>query len=302
MDIFRKNKKKQQAATAPQQQINSHDAALMMTTSASTSFTDQLDQIAISAAEMENDATFVTDAEAELIAKQKQAKRGNTLSKSGIDALIDSDEEDAEIFNDQEESSDEGKDDSSHLHGTPTSHRSSISSSKIAPTASSPLSSSSKTNSKKLSMVDADVEQSRARLSSFQNEKSKSSNSGEYDAAADTDDNDDDEDDDVDDDDDDGESSPSREGAEGDEEKSNSDSAEDYTDDEDEGEDGYKPGGYHPVKVGEVYNQRYIRPLIWNALELCYCVGLLLTGYVSSFTATLSLKSLVGVTFLQYGW
>ena len=35
-----------------------------------------------------------------------------------------------------------------------------------------------------------------------------------------------------------------------------SDSAEDYTDDEDEGEDGYKPGGYHPVKVGEVYNQQ----------------------------------------------
>jgi hypothetical protein len=35
-----------------------------------------------------------------------------------------------------------------------------------------------------------------------------------------------------------------------------SDSAEDYTDDEDEGEDGYKVGGYHPVKVGEVYNQR----------------------------------------------
>lgn len=35
-----------------------------------------------------------------------------------------------------------------------------------------------------------------------------------------------------------------------------SDSAEDYTDDEDEGADGYKPGGYHPVKVGESYNQR----------------------------------------------
>ena len=35
-----------------------------------------------------------------------------------------------------------------------------------------------------------------------------------------------------------------------------SDSAEDYTDDEDEGEDGYKVGGYHPVKIGEVYNQR----------------------------------------------
>lgn len=35
-----------------------------------------------------------------------------------------------------------------------------------------------------------------------------------------------------------------------------SDSGEDYTDDEDEGEDGYRTGGYHPVKVGEVYNQR----------------------------------------------
>jgi hypothetical protein len=33
-------------------------------------------------------------------------------------------------------------------------------------------------------------------------------------------------------------------------------SSEDYTDDEDEGEDGYKPGGYHPVKLGEVYNER----------------------------------------------
>jgi len=35
-----------------------------------------------------------------------------------------------------------------------------------------------------------------------------------------------------------------------------SDSAEDYSDDDDEGEDGYKPGGYHPVRIGEVYNQR----------------------------------------------
>ena len=33
-------------------------------------------------------------------------------------------------------------------------------------------------------------------------------------------------------------------------------SAEDYSDDEDEGEDGYKPGGYHAVKISEVYNQR----------------------------------------------
>lgn len=46
---------------------------------------------------------------------------------------------------------------------------------------------------------------------------------------------------------------------ESDNDKSASDSAEDYTDDEDEGADGYKPGGYHPVSVGEIYNQRYVR-------------------------------------------
>ena len=53
----------------------------------------------------------------------------------------------------------------------------------------------------------------------------------------------------------------------------NSDSAEDYTDDEDEGEEGYKPGGYHPVKVGEVYNQRCVRACVllfdpWVLLDL----------------------------------
>ena len=43
-----------------------------------------------------------------------------------------------------------------------------------------------------------------------------------------------------------------------------SESAEDYTDDEDEGEEGYRPGGYHPVKVGEAYNQRLVLlPLLW---------------------------------------
>jgi hypothetical protein len=41
-----------------------------------------------------------------------------------------------------------------------------------------------------------------------------------------------------------------------------SDSAEDYTDDEDEGEDGYKAGGYHPVSIGEVYNQRCVLLLV----------------------------------------
>lgn len=53
-----------------------------------------------------------------------------------------------------------------------------------------------------------------------------------------------------------------------------SDSAEDYTDDEDEGDDGYKPGGYHPVKVGEVYNQRYvvIKKLGWGHFSTVWMV------------------------------
>lgn len=41
-----------------------------------------------------------------------------------------------------------------------------------------------------------------------------------------------------------------------DDDDKSSDSGEDYTDDEDEGESGYKPGGYHPVQVGDVFNQK----------------------------------------------
>ena len=76
--------------------------------------------------------------------------------------------------------------------------------------------------------------------------------------------NDDDEDDDDEDDDDEG-SDKSGEG---------SDSGSDYTDDENEGEAGYKPGGYHPVKVGEVYNQRYvvIKKLGWGHFSTVWMV------------------------------
>jgi hypothetical protein len=42
-----------------------------------------------------------------------------------------------------------------------------------------------------------------------------------------------------------------------DDKSSNSERGEDYSDDEvEEEEDGDKPGVYHPVKVGQVYNQR----------------------------------------------
>jgi len=57
-------------------------------------------------------------------------------------------------------------------------------------------------------------------------------------------------------------------------EKNGSDSGEDYTDDEDEGEDGYKTGGYHRVKIGEVYNQRYvvIKKLGWGHFSTVWMV------------------------------
>ena len=52
--------------------------------------------------------------------------------------------------------------------------------------------------------------------------------------------------------------SHSQEGEDDEEKKSDHSSGEDYSDDEDEGEEGYRPGGYHRVSVGEVYNQRYV--------------------------------------------
>ena len=33
--------------------------------------------------------------------------------------------------------------------------------------------------------------------------------------------------------------------------------SEDYSNDDDEGQDGYRPGGYHPVKIGDIFNERY---------------------------------------------
>lgn len=60
----------------------------------------------------------------------------------------------------------------------------------------------------------------------------------------------------------------------GDDDKS-SESGEDYTDDEDEGESGYKPGGYHPVNVGDVFNQgRYvvIKKLGWGHFSTVWMV------------------------------
>ena len=52
-------------------------------------------------------------------------------------------------------------------------------------------------------------------------------------------------------------------------------SDEDYSDDcADEGEEGYRPGGYHPVNVGERYNSRYtvIKKLGWGHFSTVWMV------------------------------
>ena len=56
---------------------------------------------------------------------------------------------------------------------------------------------------------------------------------------------------------------------EDDDKKSDHSSGEDYSDDEDEGEDGYRPGGYHRVSVGETYNQRYVVQGWCTVMDLC---------------------------------
>lgn len=119
----------------------------------------------------------------------------------GIDAIVDSDEDGAEIFDDENSEED-------NIESTPSSIRSTLS-----------------------QVVATNYQEVLGALEVGNVESSSSSSS--------------------DDDDDDDEDESTLE-----DEKTNS-SAEDYTDDEDEGEDGYKAGGYHPVKVGEVYNQRY---------------------------------------------
>jgi len=51
-------------------------------------------------------------------------------------------------------------------------------------------------------------------------------------------------------------------------------SSEDYSDDENEGQDGYKEGGYHPIKVGDIFNQRYIviKKLGWGHFSTVWMV------------------------------
>jgi len=54
---------------------------------------------------------------------------------------------------------------------------------------------------------------------------------------------------------------------------SESEDTQDFDEDEDEGKSGYKKGGYHPVRVGEVYNNNIvvIRKLGWGHFSTVWC-------------------------------
>jgi hypothetical protein len=280
MDLFRKHKKKQAVAAA----LGTKETPPVI----NTSYTDQLDQIAISIAEMETEAAYSDAASHEpplgdnnlFVDANENSRSSDKLStKSAIDALLDSDDDDAEIFNDLDGSSgDDIEDDvgASSLLGTPTSKRSTVSSSKAAPQpvsaltstsimAISPLSATSSVTSKNpKSSFHSDL------FDVLQNAMDVTIGSGKEDKAVErlnstTKEKLDGSDDELPDDEDESMSNLADEDNNDDpdnDEKTNSDSAEDYSDDEDEGEDGYKPGGYHSVKIGEIYNQRY-------AMDVC---------------------------------
>ena len=391
MDIFRlKSKKKQQAAAAAA--ATSTNAS---TKSTSTSATDQLDQIAISTAEMETDATYALDVSISgSIDSNKHSNQQHPFTsvspksttkashdtntsaetsepvkrssiKSGIDALLDSDDDEytnADIFNDGDNSS--GEDDNittsseqqqhnnnnTNNFGTPNSRRSTLSiKSKTShgpsnvnippppmstPTSNimaiSPLSATSTaSSSKKLfhhdildalstAMQDVTTAATMTTVLSSPNNNNDSNNSSsrkQQSALGMTDQEDDDDDDDdkessyqrsnnEDDDDDNDEIDNTGENDDNndDDKSNNSESAEDYSDDEDEGEDGYKAGGYHPVKVGEVYNQRYEDPfgeLLMFGLRIGAIHDSLLTYAFCGFSSLWSMLPMLSIPGIQ---
>jgi hypothetical protein len=76
-------------------------------------------------------------------------------------------------------------------------------------------------------------------------------------------------------------------------------SNEDYTDDGDEDLESYRPGGYHPVQIGDVYNKRYlvVQKLGWGHFStvsnfsflslLCQSLDSGLNSHLSLFGASL---------------
>jgi hypothetical protein len=167
--------------------------------------------------------------------KQNEPSHEEAMMLS-IDNLVDSGSEDAEIFDDDE---DELETPSRSVAGSTSSNRSAKSLKDIAQNMGGSPFLSIPTTVQPGTMIDFESNSKHSGHSlEGSHHSSKSSRSGDEDVYSK---------------DADGATSDDKDDAE---DEKGSDSAEDYTDDEDEGQDGYKAGGYHPVKVGEVYNQR----------------------------------------------
>jgi hypothetical protein len=152
---------------------------------------------------------------------------------SAVDIIVDSDEDD--IFDDEDE--DDVADDDENAGGSDIPSSSLDYRDMLAAAAGT---STSAVVAPVQKVISAGDEESQQTGDSFRSSHSHSHSHSESEEEEEDDDTESDEDDDD------------KNGKGG----AGSDSGEDYTDDEDEGEDGYRPGGYHPVKVGEVYNQR----------------------------------------------
>jgi hypothetical protein len=268
MDLFRKNKKKQ-SDDLTQQTMQSMTDALDRMVLTSSAATPSDEQAAANSSGIHHVIMNGADSAGSIISGGGKTtttslgskyKNGSTsMSAAGIDTLIDSDEDLAEIFNDGDSDDDDGGNVSMVSEG---SHVVGGDGSKVSLSPRQTVDNKNVLNAfggkNPSSAADSDVDASRARLHHQKKENHSRKSRRNADNASSSEDEDDDEDDDD-------NNITSEEDAEDDDDerdaeddKSNSDSAEDYTDDEDEGEDGYKPGGYHSVKIGEVFNQRYV--------------------------------------------
>uniref|UniRef100_A0A7S1Y3V4 non-specific serine/threonine protein kinase n=1 Tax=Grammatophora oceanica TaxID=210454 RepID=A0A7S1Y3V4_9STRA len=199
------------------------------------------------------------------VSNQLSLTKANAAS-AAIDGIIDSDEDDNDIFEDPDEDSLMPSMSGTSLYKTPPSSTVSAPASMFR---SSPTAQSNALATTQQIRKSAGTSSTREEELSSSAETDGDDDSSDDDTDDDSDDDDEDDDDDDDHDDDDDDSSRHEKKA-----GNASDSAEDYTDDDDEGQDGYKAGGYHPVKVGEVYNQRYvvIKKLGWGHFSTVWMV------------------------------
>lgn len=68
---------------------------------------------------------------------------------------------------------------------------------------------------------------------------------------------------------------------------------EDYSNEEDEGKEGYRKGGYHPVKIGEIFHDRYkvVQKLGWGHFSTVWlCVDIITSGRFGALKVVKSAK------------